>query len=39
MPTAYRLIDRFVDCGLLREITGAKRGKLYLFHTYLALFK
>lgn len=38
-PTAYRLIDRFVDCGLLREMTGAKRGKLYLFHPYLALFK
>jgi len=38
-PTAYRLIDRFVDCGLLREITGAKRGKLYLFHPYLNLFK
>ncbi|MGB0776215.1 MAG: Fic family protein [Akkermansiaceae bacterium] len=38
-PTAYRLIERFVDCGLLREITGAKRGKLYIFHPYLALFK
>lgn len=29
--TAYSLIERFVACGLLREITGAKRGKLYLF--------
>lgn len=38
-PTAYRLIDRFTDCGLLKEITGAKRGKLYLFDSYLSLFK
>jgi len=38
-PTAYRLISQFTQNGLLREITGAKRGKLYLFHSYLALFK
>jgi len=38
-PTAYRLIDQFTNCGLLREITGAKRGKLYLFQPYLDLFK
>lgn len=37
-PTAYKLIERFTDCGLLREITGAKRGKLYLFDPYLKLF-
>ena len=36
--TAYTLIERFVTCGLLREITGAKRGKLYLFDPYLKLF-
>ncbi len=37
--TAYSLIERFVNCGLLREITGAKRGKLYLFDPYLKLFR
>jgi Fic family protein len=37
--TAYTLIERFVSCGLLREITGAKRGKLYLFDPYLKLFR
>ncbi|MDQ8180355.1 Fic family protein [Pelagicoccus sp. SDUM812005] len=38
-PTAYKLIERFVDCGLLREMTGAKRGRLFLFEPYLKLFK
>lgn len=37
--TAYSLLERFVDCGILREITGAKRGKLYIFDPYLALFR
>ncbi|MEO7099603.1 MAG: Fic family protein [Luteolibacter sp.] len=37
--TAYSLIERVVGCGLLREITGAKRGKLYLFEPYLKLFR
>ena len=36
--TAYSLIERFVTCGILREITGAKRGKIYLFDPYLKLF-
>ncbi len=38
-PTAYKLIDRFTDCGLLTEVTGARRGKLYLFEPYLNLFR
>jgi Fic family protein len=37
--TAYSLIERFLACGILREITGAKRGKLYLFDPYLKLFR
>lgn len=37
--TAYSLIERFVASGLLREITGAKRGKLYLFDPYIKLFR
>lgn len=38
-PTAYKIIDRFVEKGLLREITGAKRDRLFLFDPYLKLFK
>lgn len=37
-PTAYKLIERFVENGLLREITGSKRGRLFLFEPYLKLF-
>ena len=39
IPTAYKLIERFVSHGLLTETTGAKRGKLFLFKPYLNLFK
>jgi len=38
MPTAYKLIDRFVSEKLLREVTGAKRGRLFLFNPYLKIF-
>jgi len=38
-PTAYKLIEKFVSEGLLREMTGAKRGRLFLFEPYLKLFK
>jgi len=38
-PTAYKLIERFVEHGLLREVTGAKRDRLFLFEPYLQLFK
>ena len=38
-PTAYKLIERFVRHGLLEEITGAKRGRLFIFRAYLRLFQ
>jgi Fic family protein len=38
-PTAYKLIERFVQAGLLHEITGAKRGKLFIFQPYVELFR
>jgi hypothetical protein len=38
-PTAYKLIDRFVEHGLLRETTGTKRGRRFLFEPYLQLYK
>lgn len=39
LPTAYKLIDRFVARGLLVEVTGAQRGKLFFFKPYLELFQ
>lgn len=37
-PASYRLISDFVNLGILKEITGAKRGKLYSFNDYLNLY-
>ncbi len=39
LPTAYKLIERFLDQQLLREITGAKRDRIFLFQPYLQLFR
>ena len=38
-PTAYKLIDRFVEQGLLIEMTGAKRDRIFLFDAYLKLYR
>jgi cell filamentation protein, protein adenylyltransferase len=37
--SAYKLIADLERFGILREITGAKRGKMYAFDAYLKLFK
>jgi len=37
-PTANALLRDFIRLGLLREITGASRHRLYVFETYLDLF-
>jgi len=37
-PSAYKLIDELEKLEIIREITGAKRGKLYLFGDYTKLF-
>ena len=37
-PTANRLVARFEEMGLLVEITGQKRSRVYRFEPYLALF-
>jgi len=37
--SAYKLIADLERLGVLREITGAKRGKAYLFDAYLALYR
>ena len=37
--SAYKLIADLENFGILKEITGGKRGKLYLFDEYLKLFE
>lgn len=39
LPSAYKLIAHLVELGILKEITGSKRGKTYSFDAYLQLFK
>jgi Fic family protein len=38
LPSAYRLIRDLERAGILHEITGARRGRQYLFAEYLNLF-
>jgi len=37
-PSVYKLIDELESLDILKEITGAKRGKMYLFREYTKLF-
>jgi DNA-binding MarR family transcriptional regulator len=38
LPSAYKLIDDLEGLGIIEEVTGAKRGKQYLFREYINLF-
>lgn len=38
-PTVYQLLNDFQRIGILREVTGFKRNKLFVFSEYLALFE
>jgi Fic family protein len=38
-PSAYKLVADLERFGILKEITGGKRGKMYTFEAYLQLFK
>ncbi|MEA3392103.1 MAG: Fic family protein, partial [Candidatus Marinimicrobia bacterium] len=38
MPSTYSLISELEKTGLLQEITGAKRNRLFVFGDYLQLF-
>jgi len=39
LVSAYKLIDDFVRVGILREMTGYKRNRLFLFDEYFTIFK
>lgn len=39
LPTAYSLIEEMGKIGILHEITGGKRSRMYLFRDYVELFK
>ena len=39
MPTAYKIINSLEENGVLREVTGAERNRLYIFEDYLNLFR
>ncbi len=36
-PPVYAAINRLVQAGILREVTGRQRGKIYVYDQYLAL--
>lgn len=36
--SAYTLLTEMEKCGILKEITGSKRGKRYILHEYISLF-
>ena len=37
--TAAALIDDFVKLGILRELTGQRRDRLFIFEDYVRLFR
>jgi Fic family protein len=39
LPTANSLIDDFVRLGILKETTGLRRNRLFVFTDYMNLFK
>ncbi|NOY09068.1 MAG: Fic family protein [Spirochaetes bacterium] len=39
LPSVYKLIGEMEKLNVIKEITGGKRGRLYLFRDYIELFK
>jgi Fic family protein len=38
MPTAYKIIDEMEQYDILKEMTGGKRGQIFMFDPYIKLF-
>ena len=38
-PNALALVSKFVELGILRELTGFKRNRVFSFADYIALFE
>jgi Fic family protein len=38
LVSSYKLLDDFIRLKILREMTGAKRNRLYIFEEYFTLF-
>lgn len=39
LPSAYKLVSELERIEILKEVTGAQRGRMYAFEAYLHLFK
>ncbi len=39
LPSVYKLLEELENLKIINEITGSKRGKLYLFRDYTKLFQ
>lgn len=38
MPTAYKILEELKEYEILKEITGGKRGQIFMFEPYIRLF-
>jgi Fe2+ or Zn2+ uptake regulation protein len=39
VATTYKILEEMTKLGILNEMSGTKRDKIYLFSKYIALFK
>lgn len=39
LPSVYKLLKELEELKILKEVTGGKRGKLFVFYDYIQLFK
>ena len=37
-PTAYKILDELQQYGILKEVTGGKRGQVFMYEPYIRLF-